>query len=80
MMYGSLSGMPWGMGGFGWLGIITTIVIVGLIAWLVMWLIGKSNSLAPSYQLHSSLNVAKERYAKGEISRKEFEQLKRDLS
>jgi len=80
MMYWSFSGMPWGIGGLGWLGIITTIIIVGLVAWLVLWLIGKSNSQTLSCQPHSSIDMVKERYAKGEISRTEFEQLKKDLS
>ena len=79
MMHWPFYGMTWGMGGFGWLGIITTVVIIGLITWLVVWLIGKSTKPALSCQTNS-LDIAKERYARGEISRKEFDQLKKDLS
>ncbi len=65
----------WGMG----LGMLIMIIFwAGLIA-LVVWIVvkavrsGKSTSETP-------LDIAKARYAKGEISKKEFEQLKKDLS
>ncbi len=65
----------WGMG----LGMLIMIIFwAGLIA-LVVWIVvkavrsGKSTSETP-------LDIAKARYARGEISKKEFEQLKKDLS
>ncbi len=51
----------------------------GLIA-LIVWGIIKLSGRGASTRKHDPLDVAKERYAKGEISREEFEQLKKDLS
>lgn len=50
--------------------------LVALIAWGIVKLSGRGNA-TPG---HSPLDVAKERYARGEISSEEFEQLKKDLS
>lgn len=50
------------------------IVIAILIAILVKWLIGKSQASGKS-----ALEILKERYAKGEISKEEFDRMKRDL-
>ena len=51
----------------------------GLIA-LIVWGITKLTGRGSSVQKYDPLDVAKERYAKGEISKKEFEQLRKDLS
>ncbi len=68
-------GMGWWMV-FGGLWMI--IFWVGLIA-LVVWGIIKLSQRDGSTPKHNPLDVAKERYAKGEISKEEFEQLKKDL-
>ena len=70
MMYGYHC---WGMG-FGWL--IGLIIII-----LVVWLLIRSRYC---YYYHgwggnSAIDILKERYAKGEISKQEFEEKKRDL-
>ena len=51
----------------------------GLIA-LIVWGIAKLSRRDSPTTRHDSLDIARERYAKGEISRKEFEQLRKDLS
>jgi len=63
------------MGGFMW--IFWIAVIVGLF-FLVKWIIQQSK---PAEQKHAenALEVLKERYARGEIDRKEFEQKKKDI-
>ena len=50
--------------------------LIALIVWGVIKLSRRNSSTSKS----SPLDVAKERYARGEISREEFEQLKKDLS
>jgi len=50
----------------------------GIIA-LVVWGITKLSRRNGSYPKHDPIYIAKERYARGEVSRKEFEQLKKDL-
>jgi putative membrane protein len=67
-------------GWLGWLGPILMIVfwvlvIVGLV-FLIRWLFLRS---APPNQRNSALDILKVRYARGELSRKEFEQMKQDL-
>jgi len=70
------NGMSWGMGmGFGWLiGLVILIILI--------WLIAKAvNSGTPSSPQHSksALEILKERYAKGEINKQEFEDRKRAI-
>ena len=51
----------------------------GLIA-LIVWGIKKLTERGGSAPKHDPLDIAKERYAKGEISMEEFNQIKKDLS
>jgi len=51
----------------------------GLIA-LIVWGITKLSRRGDTTPKRDPLDVAKERYARGEISREEFEQIKKDLS
>ena len=72
--------MPIGM---GWWMVFSGLWLVifggGLIA-LIVWVITKLVRQGDSAPKRDPLDVAKERYAKGEISKEEFEQLKKDLS
>ena len=51
----------------------------GLIA-LIVWGISKLSNRGNSAQRQNPLDLAKERYAKGETSKEEFEQIKKALS
>ncbi|MFC1897679.1 SHOCT domain-containing protein [Chloroflexota bacterium] len=69
--------------GMGWwiiFGGIWMIVIWGGLIALITWGIKKISSRDDSTPKYAPLNVAKERYAKGEIPREEFNQIKKDLS
>ena len=74
--------------GFSVLGFIFQVLFWGLIIMLIVKLFRSSRS---SHCCHDngemeevegdrSLEIVRERYAKGEIGKKEFEQLKKDLS
>lgn len=75
-MWDISAGADWRMafGGF-WMALFGG----GLIA-LVVWGITKLTKQSDSASKRDPLDVAKERYARGEISREEFEQIKKDLS
>jgi putative membrane protein len=65
---------------FGWLGSIFINLLVFLIArWIFLpWRNG--NSVSPYSQYHDSAHsILKERYVKGEITKKQFEQMMLDL-
>ena len=72
--------MGWGGMGFGWMMlwpmIFFVIIIIG-IYFVVTWLKGEAK--AP-HAPDSTLEILKERYAKGEITGEEFRKMKRDLS
>ena len=82
----------WGMGpgmmgnwGMGWFGMIFMVIfwallIVGLV-FLIKWLIQTTGSGKATQQTGSrAIEIPKERYARGEIDKAEFESMKRDLS
>ncbi len=59
----------WGMG-FGWLiGLIILVIII----WLVVKVVNQNNTSNQSHN-KSALDILKERYARGEISKEEFEE------
>jgi putative membrane protein len=59
------------------------LVFWGAIITLVVWGIKKlteKDTRSSTTEKSDSLGIAKERYARGEISREQFEQIKKDLS
>ena len=71
----------WGMGWFGmiFMMIFWVLVIVGMV-FLIKWLIQTTSSGKASEQTGSrAIDILKERYARGEIDRAEFESKKKDL-
>ncbi len=85
MMGGGMMGpgmMGWG--GFGYnplwgiLMLLFWVLIIGGVALLAIWLLRQGQPLmgAPSTQ---ALNILNERYARGEITREQYEQMRRDI-
>ena len=77
--------MTGGYGGFGWIGmilglVITIAVIIGLVL-LVVWAVRRTNagSVQPGMPGQSARDIAQARYAKGEISREEYQQILSDV-
>jgi putative membrane protein len=64
----------------GWWMIVWMVVFWGGLIALIVWGIKKLTERGNSTPKRRPLDIAKERYAKGEISREEFEQIKKDLS
>ena len=62
----------------GWM-IIFWVVIIALIVWGVIALTRLGISPSDTAQKQDPLDIAKERYAKGEISKEEFQQIKKRL-
>ena len=66
------------MGGFGMgFGGILWIAIIALIVFLVWQYLGQDKNLGNSK--NSPLEILKQRYARGEIDKEEYEEKKRDL-
>ena len=74
--YGLIQGMPW----YGWIGPILMIgfwaLVVTAIVFFIRYLVRESRR---SRRDPPFLEILKARYAKGEISKEEFEEKKRDL-
>jgi putative membrane protein len=75
--------MGWG-GGMGWpwpimMLIFWVAVIVGVV-FLVRWLTSSANRGRGGASEESALDILKKRYAKGEISKDEYEKIKKDIS
>jgi len=73
-MWDISSGLGWWMGGL-WM-----VIFWGAIIALIVWVVKKLTSRDDYTKRQNPLDTARESYAKGEISREEFEQIKKELS
>ncbi|TYB32640.1 MAG: SHOCT domain-containing protein [Flexistipes sinusarabici] len=65
-----------------WFGWIFLLVILGLIIWVAVTMINKKQSRGDHRNQHyeeDALDILSKRYARGEITRDEYERLKDDL-
>lgn len=79
--YGGMMG-PGMMGGFGLLGPVLTVLFFALIVAGVVWLIqsaGRGTGITAPPPGETPLDILKRRYASGEITKKQFEDMKKDL-
>ena len=74
---------PWMMTGFGggWAMGIFWLVVIGLIVWLVVYLARNSGTITTSSTGGDlkAIDILKNRYARGEINKKEYEEKLKDL-
>ena len=79
--------MGYWYGGLGWIGmlinlVISVVLIIGVI-FLVIWIVKRLSNNNSEREFNnttlSAVDSAKERYAKGEITREEFQKLLVDL-
>ncbi len=66
---------------FGWAEIfltLTTLIVIGGIIAVIVWVVVKLTKRGTSGR--TPLDLARERYAKGEITKDQFDQIKNDLS
>jgi len=75
----SMMNFGYGFGFFGWIFMILwwALVLVAIVA-LIKWLTGQSSTRGHGAH-ESALDILKERYARSEIDKKEFEERKKDL-
>ena len=64
----------WGIGMMAMMFLFWLIIIIGFIVG-IRWLLGKGKAAPPD----SALEILRQRYARGEINKDEFETIKKDL-
>lgn len=77
--FGMMRGFGWGFVGIGFIFMVAfwAMVIWGIVS-LIRWFAAMAGS-NPTHQGASALEILKQRYARGEINKEEFEQKKKDL-
>ncbi len=75
MMYGPYGGGPWMFFHF----FFWFLLLIGVIL-LIVWIIRRTGRYEPERREETALDILKKRYARGEISKEDFERMKNDLS
>ncbi len=75
-MWGVHDGMGWWM----LFGGIWMVVFWAAVIWLIVWGVSQLGRGGRARDDESALDIARRRYARGEITREEFEQLRQDLA
>ncbi len=77
--------MGWGFYGFGgfwwWWIVVATfwVLIIAGVVWLIVWLTRQGRAAAGGPERPTPLDILRERYARGEITREEYERMRRDI-
>ena len=78
MQWNDMGASPW----WGVVSVIVTLAIMGVMALLVVWLVRQfhPDRTFPGAQVDQSLTILKERYARVELTREQFEQMRHELA
>jgi putative membrane protein len=80
MGYGMMDGYGWG---FGLIGLLFNVAIIVGIVWLVIWAVRRvTGNGSASYQAggaQSPREILQVRYARGEITRQQYQQMLKDV-
>jgi uncharacterized membrane protein len=68
---------PFSWFGMGF-GLLYMVLFWGLIIWLIVWLINKYSK--QTGKIESAMEILNKRYAKGEINKKQFESMKKEIN
>ena len=91
LLFGGLGGGTMGFGGmmgpglaFGFGGLLMMVfwvLVIGGIVLLIVWAVGQGGRAAPggARREDAALDILKQRYARGEITQEQFDQMRRDL-
>jgi len=55
-------------------------LIIGLVVWIISRITRREDSGRETPERRNPLDIVKERYARGDISKEEFDRIKKDLS
>ncbi len=66
---------------WGWMvfGMVWMVIFWGAIVWLIVWGISRVTDHRGAQPHRTPLDIARERYARGEITKEQFEDLRRTL-
>ena len=75
MMYG------WGVGGGGWLWALAGLLLLVVLVVFVVWAVSNvsHSNRGPDERRSQALDILRDRYARGEITKEQFEEAKRTL-
>lgn len=79
MGYNNYSGYGNMMGNFGWGGLLIGLLLFIIVIGVVIYAISSFNRPHHVASIDSAMEIAKQRYAKGEITKEEFESIKERL-
>jgi putative membrane protein len=74
-------GYGWDMGGAGWLWALIGLVVLVALVVLVVWAVNTMSRVSRGPDQHGPppLDILRERFARGEITKEQFEEAKRTL-
>ncbi|MCX7624477.1 MAG: SHOCT domain-containing protein [Thermomicrobium sp.] len=79
---GPYGGMMWGWGNWWWgllMMLFWLLILVGIVL-LVVWIVRQlAHREGPTGGTSRALEILQERYARGEITREQYEQMRRDI-
>ena len=73
-------GMMGGFGGLGLIGMVFNLLILVGIVLLVVWAVKRFPSRNPSTDVQTPREILQARYARGEITREQYQQMLTDVS
>jgi putative membrane protein len=77
--YGYMYPSGWGIG-FGIVGVVFQVIIWAVIIWGIVMIVRGIHHHHGMGGEPESVEILKQRYAKGEITKKEFEEMKKDIA